>query len=319
MITSTTLTWRLERGVEIPLRVAFRRHGHGPARVLLIHALTGSPDAADRAEETTTVKGWWSPLFAEGQPLVAEACTVWTPNLPGSCYGSTTTEAFTARDQASALATWVEAEDLHFDLLMGGSLGGMVALELALLLPGRFRALGVIGCGGRSDAWVRGQVHAERRVLESALPDGEAIALARRFAMLSFRAPKGLDARIAEEGIEAWLDHHGSALAARFTRASYHGLLGAMASHDVGRDRGGLIPALKTLTCPLHVLGIDTDTLFTPALIRELSEAARRAGKFGSLRWLHSPHGHDAFLLEWAKVAAWLDYLLALAPSRETP
>lgn len=288
--------------------IAFRRHGSGPSRVLLLHALTGSPDAADRDR----VKGWWSPLFENGAPLAAETCSVWTPLLPEG-------GGITARDQAATLAAWIEAEGLRFDLVLGGSLGGMVALELALLAPDRFGAVAVIGCGGRSDAWVRGQVHAERRALECALPDAEAIALARRFAMLSFRAPRGLDRRFEREGIEAWLDHHGQALAARFTRQRYHALLGAMASHDIGRGRGGLVSALKGLKRPLHVLGIDTDSLFTPALIRELSDAARRAGRFGSLRWLHSPHGHDAFLLEWSQVATWLDYLLALTPRAEFP
>lgn len=292
--------------------IAFRQHGQGPARVLLLHALTGSPDAADRADGSTTVKGWWAPLFERSAPLAAEACTVWTPRLPEAT-------AVTARDLAAAIAAWIETEGLHFDLLLGGSLGGMVALELAVQAPSRFASVAVIGCGGRSDAWVRGQVHAERRVLESALPDKQAIALARGFAMLSFRSPRGLDARFADGGIEAWLDHHGTALAARFTRARYHALLGAMASHDLGRGRGGLSAALKGLGCPLHVLGIDTDALFAPALVRELAEAARRAGRFGSLRWLRSPHGHDAFLLEWGQVSAWLDYLLALRPRKELP
>jgi len=288
--------------------IASRRHGHGSARVLLLHALTGTPDAADREG----VKGWWSPLFGSGAPLAVETCSVWTPLLPDS-------DGATTRNLAASLAAWIEAENIHFDLLLGGSLGGMVALELAVQAPDRFKSVAVIGCGGRSDAWVRGQVHAERRVLESTLPDAEAIALARRFAMLSFRTPQSLDARFTEGDIEAWLDHHGADLAARFTRARYHALLGAMASHDLGRDRGGLVAALKELKCPLHVLGIDTDALFAPALIRELAEAARRAGRFGSLRWLRSPHGHDAFLLEWPQLAAWLDYLLALPPHAEIP
>lgn len=291
--------------------IVFRRNGHGPARVLLLHALTGTPDAADRLGGVGTVKGWWAPLFKSGAPLCADHCSVWTPLLPDG--GG----VITARAQAAAVAAWVEAEDLSFDLLAGGSLGGMVALELALLAPARFQAVAVIGCGGRSDAWVRGQVHAERRVLESALPDREAITLARRFAMLSFRAPRGLDTRFQREGIEAWLDHHGQALAARFSRKRYHALLGAMASHDIGEGRGGMVAALRKLQGRLHILGIDSDALFTPGLIRELAEAARCAGRFGSLRWLRSPHGHDAFLLEWAQVSAWLDYLLALTPRAE--
>ncbi|HEU4951977.1 MAG TPA: alpha/beta fold hydrolase, partial [Holophagaceae bacterium] len=144
----------------VPVTVPFRRHGHGPARVLLLHALTGTPDAADRPG----VKGWWGPLFTVDGPLAEEPCTVWTPALPAA-------EDLTVRDQAAALAAWLGAEDLRFDLLLGGSLGGMVALELALQAPDRIGTTAVIGCGGRSDAWVRGQVHAERRILESALPD----------------------------------------------------------------------------------------------------------------------------------------------------
>lgn len=279
---------------------ACRVHGRGPRRVLLLHALTGTPDAADRVESGHTHKGWWAPLFADGAPLHGSACATWTPGL---IHG----EGVTARDIAASLAAWIEAEDLAFDLLLGGSLGGMVALELAVQAPERFGAVGAIGCGGRSDAWARGQVHAERRILESALPDAEAIALARRFAMLSFRAPEGLEARFGKkDGIEAWLDHHGAALAARFSRARYHALLGAMASHDLGRGRGGLANALAKLRGPLHILGIGSDRLFTPALIQELADAARASGVLGRLHWLESPHGHDAFLLEWSQLSAWL-------------
>ncbi|HJU84048.1 MAG TPA: alpha/beta fold hydrolase [Holophagaceae bacterium] len=303
---------RLECGEVLPLRLAFRSTGHGPIRVLLLHALTGGPDAADRAG----VKGWWGPLFREGAPLSATRCTVWTPNLLGSCYGSTGPAdrspfpAVTPRDQAAALLRWIEAEDLTFDALAGGSLGGMVALELALLAPARFRRLGVIGCGGRSDAWIRGQDFVQRRILDSELPDGEAIALARHAAMLGFRAPRGLNARFDDGGVEAWLAHHGRALAARFTRASYATLLGAMDAHDLGRSRGGLVPALRGLGTPLHLLGIDSDTLFTPPLLFELAHAAEAAGRTVDLSWLRSPHGHDAFLLEWEQVAAWLEHHL---------
>jgi homoserine acetyltransferase len=288
---------------------ACRIHGRGPRRVLLLHALTGTPDAADRVEGGRTIKGWWAPLFAEGEPLHGSACATWTP-------GFAHREGVSARDIAASLAAWIEAEDLRFDLLLGGSLGGMVALELAVQTPERFGAVGAIGCGGRSDAWVRGQVHAERRILESVLPEAEAIALARRFAMLSFRAPEGLEARFGGDSIEAWLDHHGAALASRFSRARYHALLGAMASHDLGRDRGGLVKALARLRGPLHLLGISSDRLFTPPLVVELADAARASGTLGSLRWLESPHGHDAFLLEWDQLSAWLR---GLGPLKEDP
>ena len=301
----------LENGQSLPMDIAWRRIGHGPTKVLLLHALTGGvfPDGP---------KGWWGPLFKADAPLAADRASVWAPNLPGSCYGSTGPrkgEPFpdlTPRDLAEALAAWIEAEDLHFDAAVGGSLGGMVILELALRLPERVGALGVIGTGGRSDAWILGQNHIQRRILEdAAIPDEAAIALARHAAMLTFRTPQSLNARFADGGIQAWLDHHGLALAERFTRESYLALLKAWDAHDLGRGRGGLTAALGGLKGPLRLLGMDSDQLFVPALILELAEAARTAGADVRLDWLHTPHGHDAFLMEWGQVAAWLDRLLA--------
>jgi homoserine O-acetyltransferase len=295
----------LEGGGTLPVAIAHRRHGHGPLRVLLLHALTGSPEAAGP-------KGWWGPLLAEGAPLGPDAATVITPNLPGSCYGSIGPKelspfpAITPRDQAAAIAAWLEASNLVFDLTIGGSLGGMVTLELALLAPSRTGVPVVLGSGGRADAWLRASCHAQRRVLESALTDDEALALARQIAMPEFRSAESLKARFPEGGVEAWLDHHGEALAARFHRGSLHALLGAMAAFDVGRGRGGLTQALRSLGAPLHVLGIPSDQLFVPALIEELASAARAAGTLGSLTWLQSPHGHDAFLLEWEALDRWL-------------
>ncbi len=290
------------------VHTAFRVTGQGPLKVLLLHALTGSPDAADREG----VKGWWAPLFRKGAPL-AQA-TVWTPNLAGSCYGSTGPEgsedfpALGTRDQAQILADWIRDADLHFDALIGGSLGGMVALELALLAPECFRAIGVIGCGARADAWLWGTNEVQRAILESeGLGDQEAIALARRAAMLSFRTPRSLDARFTSAPeIRDWLAFHGEALAARFTRRSYVALLDAMDGHDLGRDRGGLVPALSVLKAPLFVLGMDPDLLFPRPVLEELVQAALEAGAECRLEWLDSPHGHDAFLMEWEQVAAWL-------------
>jgi homoserine O-acetyltransferase/O-succinyltransferase len=299
----------LELGDALPLHVAYKKVGIGSKRILLLHALTGGPDAVDARER----KGWWNPLFAKGAPLAFNRASTWTPNLIGSCYGSVGPEdlspfpSITPRDQAVALLRWIESENLSFDVLMGGSLGGMVALELAILAPDLFKRVGVIGCGARSDAWIWGQHYAQRRILESALPDDQAIALARHSAMLSFRAPASLNARFKKaSGVQDWIEHHGRALSERFSRASYLILLGAMDAHDISKGRGTIADALKSIP-PLHVLGITTDTLFTPPLIQELADAAKDAGRNGSLTWLDSPHGHDAFLIEWDQVTEWIE------------
>lgn len=293
---------------------AFRVTGHGPIKVLLLHALTGGPDAADREG----VKGWWAPLFKDGAPLEPPAATVWTPNLLGSCYGSTGPDhekdfpVLSTRDQAQVLAGWIRTLDLCFDALIGGSLGGMVALELALLEPERFGAVGVIGCGARSHAWLWGTNEIQRAILNSAsLPDAEAIALARRAAMLTFRTPESLGARFQTAlEMRAWLAFHGEALAARFTRKSFLALLDAMDGHDIGRNRGGLAKALGGLKAPLFILGMDPDLMFPRPVTEELAAAAQEAMVQFALDWIESIHGHDAFLMEWNQVEAWVRRVL---------
>jgi homoserine O-acetyltransferase len=290
------------------VRTASRVTGSGPVKVLLLHALTGGPEPADRPG----VKGWWNPLFQPGAPLDPAAVTVWTPNLLGSCYGTTGPGPVTPRTQAAALAAWIAREGLSFDALIGGSLGGMVALELAVLATGRFRTVGVIGCGGRADAWLWGSNEVQLAILDNpSLGDAEAIALARRAAMLSFRSPASLNGRFQDApAVKAWLAHHGAALADRFTRDSYRVLLTAMDAHDIGRGRGGLVQALTNMEGHLHVLGLESDQLFSRSCLEELADAARQAGRLGSQAWLASPHGHDAFLIEWDQVKAWTDRIL---------
>lgn len=306
----------MNAGCLASLGIAYRRVGQGPRHVLLLHALTGGPDAADGP----TTKGWWGPLFHPGGALDETGCTTWCPNLPWSCYGTAWPRESrpSVRAQASLLAGWLEAEDLSFDLLLGGSLGGMVALELALIAPQRFRALGVIGCGGRADAWLWGTNAIQRAILDTpCLTDGDAIALARRAGMLTFRTPAGLGQRFATaEAIRGWLDHHGAALASRFTRRSYQALLEAMDGHDLGRERGGLQEALLRLEAPLHLLGMRPDHLFPVDSVEELAAAARKAGRLASLTWMEGTHGHDAFLIDLPAIQRWVALVLEAACER---
>ncbi|MDR0498612.1 MAG: alpha/beta fold hydrolase [Holophagales bacterium] len=301
---------------------AYRVAGHGPVKILLLHALTGGTDAADR----DGVKGWWGPVFKPEAPLAEHSVTVWTPNLYGSCYGTTELDeqtlqakkapasltAINTRLQAEVLADWIRSLDLHFDLLIGPSLGGMVGLELACLMPDRFRAIGIIGCSAKSDAWLWGTNEIQRAILRSPeLSDEEAVALARRAAMLTFRTPTSLGKRFEiPEKMRAWLEYHGKALAARFTRKSYLAMLDAMDGHDLGRDRGGLVSAMSCIKIPLFVLGMQDDRMISTDSLYETIDSAKEAGVRCALDWIQTIHGHDSFLIEWPQVVKWLNKLI---------
>ncbi|CAM5294186.1 homoserine O-acetyltransferase [Streptomyces hirsutus] len=104
-----------------------------------------------------------------------------------------------------------------------------------------------------------------------------------------------------------YLDHHAVKLVRRFDAGSYAVLTEAMNGHDVGRGRGGVPAALRRVTAPALVAGVDSDRLIRcpsrPSLAAHLPGADR-------LRVVESPYGHDGFLLETEQVGALIRELL---------
>lgn len=278
--------------------------------VLVLHALTGSADAAG---------DWWSGLIGPGCALDTRRYAVLAPNLLGSCYGSSgpagapgAFPALTTRDQARAVAVLLASLGIdRVALVTGGSLGGMVALEFLASFPGRAERAVVFAAPASQSASAIGWVHVQREALRLAGPDG--LALARQVAMLTYRTATGLRGRFGRIrteggafGVQEWLRAHGARLDARFDRASYALLLDAMDTHDVGRGRGGVGERLRECGAAITGVGIPGDLCY-PA--EEVEEWVAVAG--ATFRTLHSEHGHDAFLIEKAKVGRILADALA--------
>jgi len=81
--------------------------------------------------------------------------------------------------------------------------------------------------------------------------------------------------------------------------------------HDLGRGRGGLVPALARIQAPVLSVGITSDTLYPSYQSEDLVGALTARGHDARYAEIDSPHGHDAFLLEDDQVAALLSPLLA--------
>jgi homoserine O-acetyltransferase len=158
--------------------------------------------------------------------------------------------------------------------------------------------------------------------------DGEGphrgLALARRMALLNYRSPTELNDRFARSwqsgvspfgsggryAVESYLDFHGNKFTRRFDANSYITLAGAMSSHDLGRDRGGIAAALGRVTAKSLVLGIDSDRLF-PVNHQELVASLLPSTiDDGSAVIISSPFGHDGFLIEHEIVGGHLERLL---------
>jgi homoserine O-acetyltransferase len=104
--------------------------------------------------------------------------------------------------------------------------------------------------------------------------------------------------------IEGYLQYQGDKLASRFDANAYLYLLRAMDSHDIGRDRGGLVEAATRVRAETLLIGVRTDILFPPSHVQATADALVRAGVRTRYWELNSPHGHDAFLKEFERLDA---------------
>jgi homoserine O-acetyltransferase len=353
-------TLRLETGAALPgVRVAYETWGRlSPQRdnaVLVLHALTGDSHVVGEAGPGHASPGWWNGLVGPGLALDTDRWFVVAPNVLGGCQGTTGPSSaapdgrpwgsrfpfLTVRDQVVAEAALADALGIdRWALVVGGSMGGMRALEWAVMHPGRVERLLVLAstpyATGDQIAWCAAQVAAIRGdarfnggdYYEAAPGSGPHLGLgvARRIAHATYRSQTELNLRFGRKAqpgeqplagrgryaVESYLDHQADKLVRRFDAGSYVVLTEAMNSHDVGRARGGTAAALARVTARTAVAAIDSDRLYPVELGREIAEEIPTALP---LRVVASPYGHDGFLIETGAVAELLCDLLDASPA----
>jgi homoserine O-acetyltransferase len=308
----------LESGAVLPDLVIAYRHDGVPIgegrQILVIHALTGSADAAG---------DWWAPIIGPGQALDTDKYGVLCMNLLGSRYGTTGPTSrnavtgkpygrafprITVRDQARAQWRLLDALGIEkLALAVGGSLGGMVALEVALERPGEISRVVPIAAPARIGQLAVGWDHIQLEIVDRLGMDG--LDLARQLAITTYRSEIDFEQRFAGRveadgtpSVVSYLRHQGRKLLERFDEDTYRTLVLAMDAHDVGRGRGGLVAALQKLAAygtRLTGVGIEGDILYGTNQVQAMVEAASAAGMDAAYREVLSNKGHDAFLVEW--------------------
>ncbi len=292
--------------------------------ILVCHALTGNT-AADE---------WFGGLFGSDKILDPEQYFIICPNVLGSCYGTSgpasinpkTGKPYRADFPVVTIRDIVRQQQLLFDELqvtgikavIGGSMGGMQALEWCIM-DNRPHAAVLIGMGKAHSPWAVGISHAQRQAIYND-PNWKAgyysneqqpvrgLATARMIAMNSYRSPDDFNFKFGRNyqagskrfQVESYLNYQGEKLAKRFDAASYVHLTEAMDSHDVRHSREGYSEVLGAVEIPIVVTGISSDQLYPTNEQKELA-ALLPAGVY---REIDSPHGHDAFLIEFDQMNA---------------
>ena len=308
--------------------------------VLVCHALTGDQHVTGRHPRSGK-PGWWSRLVGPGLPIDPARHFVVCANVLGGCMGSSgpasldpaTGAPYAMRFPVITIRDMVRAQAALLDQLgvarlaavVGGSMGGMQALDWAVAYPDRVRAVVAVATAARHSAqniayhevgrqaimadpdWAGGDYYAGRAPVAG-------LAVARMAAHITYLSEAGLTAKFgrrlqgrdalsfgfdADFQVESYLRHQGLSFVERFDPNSYLYITRATDYFDLAEPHGGRLAAAFAGTATrFAIIAFDSDWLYPTAEARRIVRALNAANAAVSFVELSSPHGHDAFLLD---------------------
>ena len=298
--------------------------------VLVFHALTGS----------ARIHEWWPDLIGPGAALDTDRNAFVCINFLGSCYGSTGagSAGFSGKNNKTefplvTVADIVGAQTLVLDRLgigklkaaVGGSVGGMCALQFALDFPDRAEKYVAIGAcelsamGLALNHLQRRAIRLEQNQTGDGDPDRSGVSLARALAMLSYKSAELFDSKFSRrpnrngenpfEKFEArfdvagYLDYQGEIFKQRFDADTYRIISKAMDLFEIGAGYDSETAALGRIKAQIFLIGISSDWLFPAKDVRNLAERMLQNNVDARYIEMISPDGHDAFLSDTAKMS----------------
>lgn len=282
--------------------------------VLVNHSLTGDT-------QVTGTKGWWSEIIGKGLTIDTDYFAVMAFNIPGNgvednCIENP--EDFHAGDVAEIFYASLQLLGIKkLFAIIGGSIGGGIAWEIAARYPKLTDYLIPIAADWKASDWILANTFLQKRILKHS---SEPLKDARIHAMLTYRNPKSLsyrfDRTVHEDtglfNVESWLLHHGNKLVNRFKLDAYKMMNHLLATIDIGRGGRNVKTLIAAIQSEIHLVCIDSDIFFTPDEDRKTYEMIKPVKSDIFYHEIHSIHGHDAFLIEHQSIAGILDTIFSL-------
>jgi len=309
--------------------------------VLICHALSGDHHCAGQHSPDDKKPGWWNNLIGPGKAVDTARFFVICANVLGGCQGSTGPSSLnpaTGRPYGVAfpfvtILDMVRAQKILLDHLgvtslhavIGGSMGGMTALQFSITYPAFTRRVLAMATTSREGA----QAIAFNEVGRQAImqdPDWNrgdygkgggprvGLAIARMMAHITYVSDASMDRKFGRRKkdsaagdaynfdvqfeVEGYLRHQGQAFINRFDANSYLYITRALDHFDLAQAYGSLETAFAPVQAETLVVGFTSDWLFPPEQNRTIAHALLRAGKRASYAELATDLGHDSFLLE---------------------
>ena len=337
--------FRLASGQRLPaLEIAYETYGRLDAAasnaILICHALTGDQHVAS-VHPRTGKPGWWERMVGAGKPIDPARHFIICANVLGGCSGSSgpgslnptgnarfsmAFPVITIRDMVNAQAALLDHLGVAtLAAVVGGSMGGMQALDWAVAHPGRVRSVVAIASAARHSAqniafhevgrqaimadpkWAGGNYADDQ-------PPAAGLAVARMAAHITYLSEAGLTEKFgrrlqdrdalgfgfdAEFQVESYLRHQGLAFVERFDANSYLYITRALDYFDLAAPHDGVLAkAFAATRTRFAIISFTSDWLYPTAESRRIVRALNAAGAAVSFVELASPFGHDAFLLD---------------------
>jgi homoserine O-acetyltransferase len=359
---------RLDCGIDLaPVTIAYQTYGQLNAErsnaILVCHALTGDQYVAE-THPVTGKPGWWSAIVGPGRPLDTDRYYLICANILGGCMGTTgprdvnpnTGHPWGRSFPVITIADMVRAQVRLLDHLgigqvfcaIGGSMGGMLVLELAAHYPDRVFAAVPVATAARHSAQNIAFYEVGRQAI-MADPDwcdgdylvqgknpNRGLAVARMVAHITYLSEAALHRKFgrnlqdrdrvtfgfdADFQVESYLRHQGRSFVERFDPNSYLYITRAMDYFDLAADHGGsLAAAFKGTAIRFCVISFTSDWLFPTRESRAIVQALNAVAANVSFVEVESDKGHDAFLLDEPEFhATLLGFLEGAAEHRGLP
>jgi homoserine O-acetyltransferase len=310
------LNFKLENGKLLSKTPLFyqtfgQKIGNAPV-VIVNHALTGNSNV-------TGEKGWWNDFIGENKIIDTNHFTVIAFNIPGNGFDGipenliTNYKDFTAKDIANIFLEGINLLQIETVFaLIGGSLGGGIAWEMANLQPTKFQNLIPIATDWKASDWVIANVLVQDQILNNS---DNPIVDARLHAMLLYRTPQSLkkkfnrskQSQLNDFQIESWLVNHGFKLQNRFKLSAYKLMNHLLKTIDITKETKDFEVSASKISANIHIVSVDTDYFFIPDENRETFEILQPIKQNVFYHEIKSIHGHDAFLIEFDQLAQILE------------
>lgn len=275
--------------------------------VVVNHALTGN-------SQVTGENGWWNALIGENKTIDTDFYTVIAFNIPGNGFDGQTEnliqnyKEYTAKDIARLFWEGLQFLGIYeVFAVIGGSLGGGIAWEMAFLQPKNIQHLIPVASDWKASDWLIANVLVQDKILNNS---ENPIHDARLHAMLLYRSPQSLKAKFNRSKndnqelyqIESWLLHHGQKLENRFALESYKLMNHLLKTIGESTNCGQFLAFAKETSAEIHLISVDSDYFFPADENRETYEILKRVNSKVHYSEIQSIHGHDAFLIEFVQL-----------------